>query len=85
MKPWKNVKIASIGIDKKIRAVVKGAMEESGAVLIKRYGFDADKHAAYIQKIQKEPHLQSSNPNFFSPIIGVRFTLRLRTLHHECR
>ena len=25
--------------------------EESGAVLIKRYGFDADKHAAYIQKI----------------------------------
>ena len=26
-------------------------MEESGAVLIKRYGFDADKHAAYIQKI----------------------------------
>ncbi|XPE24993.1 hypothetical protein ACNKHM_13340 [Shigella sonnei] len=33
------------------RAVVKGAMEESGAVLIKRYGFDADKHAAYIQKI----------------------------------
>ncbi|WP_446651693.1 mannitol dehydrogenase family protein, partial [Atlantibacter hermannii] len=29
----------------------KGAMEESGAVLIKRYGFDADKHAAYIQKI----------------------------------
>lgn len=31
--------------------MVKGAMEESGAVLIKRYGFDADKHAAYIQKI----------------------------------
>ncbi len=26
-------------------------MEESGAALIKRYGFDADKHAAYIQKI----------------------------------
>jgi mannitol-1-phosphate 5-dehydrogenase len=26
-------------------------MEESGAVLIKRYGFDAQKHAAYIQKI----------------------------------
>ena len=26
-------------------------MDESGAVLIKRYGFDADKHAAYIQKI----------------------------------
>ena len=26
-------------------------MDESGAVLIKRYGFDAEKHAAYIQKI----------------------------------
>lgn len=38
-------------LDENIRAVVKGAMEESGAVLIKRYGFDADKHAAYIQKI----------------------------------
>jgi len=38
-------------LDEKIRAVVKGAMEESGAVLIKRYGFDADKHAAYIEKI----------------------------------
>ena len=38
-------------LDEKIRAVVKGAMEESGAVLIKRYGFDAQKHAAYIQKI----------------------------------
>ncbi|HGY1167817.1 TPA: mannitol-1-phosphate 5-dehydrogenase [Citrobacter braakii] len=38
-------------LDEKIRAVVKSAMEESGAVLIKRYGFDAAKHAAYIQKI----------------------------------
>ncbi len=38
-------------LDDKIRAVVKGAMEESGAVLIKRYGFDAGKHAAYIEKI----------------------------------
>lgn len=38
-------------LDEKVRAVVKGAMDESGAVLIKRYGFDADKHAAYIQKI----------------------------------
>ena len=37
-------------LDENIRAVVKGAMEESGAVLIKRYGFDADKHA-HIQKI----------------------------------
>ncbi|MFC3393422.1 mannitol-1-phosphate 5-dehydrogenase [Brenneria rubrifaciens] len=38
-------------LDPEIRAVVRGAMEESGAVLIKRYGFDADKHAAYINKI----------------------------------
>ncbi|AXF77685.1 mannitol-1-phosphate 5-dehydrogenase [Erwinia tracheiphila] len=38
-------------LDEKIRAIVTGAMEESGAVLIKRYGFAADKHAAYIQKI----------------------------------
>lgn len=38
-------------LDPAIRAVVKGAMEESGAVLIKRYDFDADKHAAYINKI----------------------------------
>ncbi|CAI1138490.1 mannitol-1-phosphate 5-dehydrogenase [Serratia quinivorans] len=38
-------------LDPKIRQVVKGAMEESGAVLIKRYGFDAAKHAAYIDKI----------------------------------
>ena len=38
-------------LDEKVRAVVQGAMEESGAVLIKRYGFDAARHAAYIQKI----------------------------------
>ncbi|WON76996.1 mannitol-1-phosphate 5-dehydrogenase [Serratia sp. UGAL515B_01] len=38
-------------LDPAIRSVVKGAMEESGAVLIKRYGFEADKHAAYINKI----------------------------------
>lgn len=34
-----------------IRAIVKAAMEESGAVLIRRYGFDPSKHAAYIEKI----------------------------------
>jgi mannitol-1-phosphate 5-dehydrogenase len=38
-------------LDPAIRQVVKGAMEESGAVLINRYGFDAKKHAAYINKI----------------------------------
>lgn len=34
-----------------IRSIVKAAMEESGAVLIRRYGFDPAKHAAYIEKI----------------------------------
>ncbi|MFU9137654.1 mannitol-1-phosphate 5-dehydrogenase [Erwinia tasmaniensis] len=38
-------------LDEHVRKVVKGAMEESGAVLVRRYDFDADKHAAYIQKI----------------------------------
>ncbi len=38
-------------LDPAIRQVVKGAMEESGAVLINRYGFEAEKHAAYINKI----------------------------------
>lgn len=38
-------------LDPGIRQVVKGAMEESGAVLINRYGFEAAKHAAYINKI----------------------------------
>ena len=38
-------------LDPAVRSVVKGAMQESGAVLIKRYGFDAEKHAAYIEKI----------------------------------
>ena len=34
-----------------IRAVVQGAMQESGQVLIKRYNFDPAKHQAYIEKI----------------------------------
>lgn len=37
--------------DAAIRADVTAAMQESGEVLIRRYGFDADAHAAYIQKI----------------------------------
>lgn len=37
--------------DPNIRQIVKGAMEESGAVLIQRYGFDPVQHAAYIEKI----------------------------------
>mgnify|MGYP003742448647 FL=1 len=38
-------------LDDKVRQVVKGAMQESGEVLIRRYGFKAAKHAAYIEKI----------------------------------
>ncbi|OOF60247.1 mannitol-1-phosphate 5-dehydrogenase [Rodentibacter myodis] len=39
--------------DKEIKANVKATMQESGAVLIKRYGFDPQAHAAYIEKILK--------------------------------
>lgn len=37
--------------DPEIFAIVYAAMKESGAGLVKKYGFDADKHAAYIEKI----------------------------------
>ncbi|MCW9698864.1 MULTISPECIES: mannitol-1-phosphate 5-dehydrogenase [unclassified Avibacterium] len=37
--------------DPTVRAFVKAVMEESGAVLIKRYDFDPQAHAAYIEKI----------------------------------
>lgn len=36
-----------------IRSAVKSTMEESGAVLIKRYGFDPQAHFTYIEKILK--------------------------------
>ncbi len=39
--------------DEEIKAFVKSVMQESGAVLIKRYGFDPAAHAAYIEKILK--------------------------------
>ena len=42
----------AIAIDA-IKAQVKATMEESGAVLIKRYAFDPQAHAAYIEKILK--------------------------------
>ncbi|AIJ08239.1 MULTISPECIES: mannitol-1-phosphate 5-dehydrogenase [Edwardsiella] len=38
-------------LDPAIRSNVKAAMEESGAVLIRRYGFDPQQHHAYIEKI----------------------------------
>ncbi|WP_261816025.1 mannitol-1-phosphate 5-dehydrogenase [Vibrio gallicus] len=37
--------------DQAIRDDVQAAMQESGEVLIRRYGFDPEAHAAYIQKI----------------------------------
>ncbi|MBN6074993.1 mannitol-1-phosphate 5-dehydrogenase [Aggregatibacter actinomycetemcomitans] len=39
--------------DEAIKADVKATMQESGTVLIKRYGFDPQAHAAYIEKILK--------------------------------
>ena len=39
--------------DADIRNIVKGAMGESGEVLIKRYGFDREAHFKYIDKIIK--------------------------------
>ncbi|BFU60381.1 MULTISPECIES: mannitol-1-phosphate 5-dehydrogenase [Rodentibacter] len=39
--------------DMEIKAEVKATMEESGAVLIKRYGFEPQAHRAYIEKILK--------------------------------
>ncbi|HGN1705629.1 TPA: mannitol-1-phosphate 5-dehydrogenase [Providencia rettgeri] len=37
--------------DVKVRTVVKSAMEESGQVLIQRYGFNEEVHSQYIEKI----------------------------------
>src|SRR3712207_4353674 len=42
----------AIAIDS-VKTAVKATMEESGAVLIKRYNFDPAAHAAYIEKILK--------------------------------
>lgn len=39
--------------DKEIETVVLGAIKESGAVLIKRYGFNENEHNKYIEKIIK--------------------------------
>ncbi|OBX02694.1 mannitol-1-phosphate 5-dehydrogenase [Gallibacterium genomosp. 3] len=47
--------------DDAIKQQVKAVMQESGAVLIKRYNFDPATHAAYIEKILKRfanPYLQ---------------------------
>lgn len=43
--------IAESILDEKILPIVRGAMTESGEVLILRYGFDRVAHTAYIEKI----------------------------------
>jgi mannitol-1-phosphate 5-dehydrogenase len=48
-------------MDASIQEIVQGAMEESGKVLIKKYGFNIEKHYQYIQKILsrfKNPYLR---------------------------
>lgn len=37
--------------DQAVRRIVRGAMEESGEVLVRRYGFDPGAHATYIDTI----------------------------------
>lgn len=47
--------------DEEIFGIVSAAMKESGDGLIKKYGFDPEKHAAYIKKIIsrfRNPYLQ---------------------------
>lgn len=49
--------------DENIKKIVLAAMGESGAILVKKHGFDKDAHAAYIQKILKRfdnPYLDDS-------------------------
>lgn len=47
--------------DESVRAIVRPAMEESGAALVKKHGFDAAEHAKYIDKIEtrfKNPYIR---------------------------
>ena len=52
--------------DPLIRSKVRRAMEESGAVLVKRYGFDPRPHAAYIEKILS----RFANPIWWTRLTG---------------
>ncbi len=48
-------------LDSHIEKIVLGAMDESGEVLINRYGFDREKHSQYIKRILsrfKNPYLK---------------------------
>ena len=56
--------------DEEIFGIVSAAMKESGDGLIKKYGFDPEKHAAYIKKIIsrfKNPYLQDDVTNASMP------------------
>ena len=47
--------------DESVRGIVRPAMEESGAALVQKHGFDADEHAKYIDKIEtrfKNPYIR---------------------------
>lgn len=47
--------------DESVRAIVRPAMEESGAALVQKHGFDADEHTKYIDKIEtrfKNPYIR---------------------------
>ncbi|MDN4619257.1 mannitol-1-phosphate 5-dehydrogenase [Paenibacillus sp. PsM32] len=47
--------------DEGVRAIVRPAMEESGAALVQKHGFDAGEHAKYIDKIEtrfKNPYIR---------------------------
>ncbi len=54
-------------LDPEIRTIVRGAMQESGAVLIKRYNFSTKKHTDYIEKILK----RFENPYLKDDVIRV--------------
>ena len=42
--------------DERVAEVVVGAMRESGAVLVRRHGFDPDRHEAYVRKVVSRFH-----------------------------
>ncbi|WP_281883457.1 mannitol-1-phosphate 5-dehydrogenase [Paenibacillus sp. YYML68] len=53
--------------DPHIAAVVKGALQETGAYLVQTYGFDAEKHAQYIETIMQ----RFTNPYLIDEVIRV--------------
>ncbi|MDO7908154.1 mannitol-1-phosphate 5-dehydrogenase [Paenibacillus sp. JX-17] len=54
-------------VDEEIAACVRGALEETGAVLVKRFGFDESEHAKYIDKILS----RFVNPNLTDEVTRV--------------